>query len=83
MMMMMTTATTVIHNDDSSSALSFGFSRIIIAVQALIFLAAGRGFYWFAKPRFEAMLQPPPKPLKRLQLVGERWHVLDSTLQPP
>jgi hypothetical protein len=41
MMMMMTTATTVIHNDDSSSALSFGFSRIIIAVPALIFLAAG------------------------------------------
>lgn len=26
------------------------------------------GFYWFAKPRFEAMLLPPPKPLKRLYL---------------
>ncbi|CAK9006023.1 unnamed protein product [Durusdinium trenchii] len=25
------------------------------------------GFYWFAKPRFEAMLLPPPAPVKRLR----------------
>eukprot|EP00438_Fugacium_kawagutii_P000054 Skav215900 [mRNA] locus=scaffold1542:74695:76243:- [translate_table: standard] len=39
------------------------------------------GFYWFAKPKFEAMLLPPPKPAKRLYL-DEDFSASSSFLGP-